>query len=646
MKHVIVGTAGHIDHGKTLLVKALTGIDADRLKEEKQRGITIDIGFADLNLDGVRIGFIDVPGHERFVKNMLAGAHGVDLVMLVVSADESVMPQTREHFDICRLLGVKSGLVALTKSDMVDPELLELAKAEVEDFVQGSFLEGAPIIAVSSRTGEGIEELKSKLAELAAAAQPKTIDAVPRLPVDRSFSVKGFGTVITGTLIAGELHIGDELEVLPSGVRSRVRNLQVHGHDTDIALAGQRTAVNLQGINVEHVERGSVLALAGRLAATQMIDAELYLLPSAARPLLNRARVRFHHQTAEVMARVMVLSTGSPARDGQDEAPSSLLIQQGDQGFVQLRLEAPVTALPGDRFIIRSYSPQITIGGGVILDASPAKHRLKDRAGVLAGRLADADISGKGAIFIETAAEHGISGAELAARTGATDEQINELKSHLLAEKKIVEASSNPLLLVSKKPWQSLASELELILAEYHKKQPLSLGLSREEVRDRVFGHLRPEIFRSVVQGLIESGRIIAERDTLRLASHRPELSDEDSRAMGKLESAIRGWGLQAGSMEDAAERAGIKLELARKLYDLLSAEDKVQRVGDMIFYRENLDHLKERVKLQKSINPRIDVASFKDITGGLTRKHAIPLLEFLDRERITRRVGNEREIL
>src|SRR5436190_14701388 len=359
MKHIIVGTAGHIDHGKTALVKALTGIDADRLKEEKQRGITIDIGFADLAIGDFRFGFVDVPGHERFVKNMLAGAHGLDLVMLVVAADESVMPQTREHFDICRLLHVKSGLVALTKSDMVDAELLELARAEIEDFVEGSFLEGSPIVAVSSRTGEGISELKEALAELAANVDPKTKAAVPRLPIDRAFSIRGFGTVVTGTLIAGEMAAGDELEIMPAGIKARVRNVQVHGHDTARALAGQRTAINLQGLDLEQVERGSVLAPAGRLRGSSIIDATLELLPSAARPLTQRARVRLHHGTSEVMARVVILQ-GSGFRvqgsglEKESENPElgsrnseRVSIQPGGSALVQLRLEEPITALPG-----------------------------------------------------------------------------------------------------------------------------------------------------------------------------------------------------------------------------------------------------------------------------------------------------------
>ena len=666
MKHIIVGTAGHIDHGKTALVKALTGIDADRLKEEKQRGITIDIGFADLAIGDFRFGFVDVPGHERFVKNMLAGAHGLDLVMLVVAADESVMPQTREHFDICRLLHVKSGLVALTKSDMVDDELLELARAEVEDFVRGSFLEGAPIIAISSRTGAGIEELKEVLTDLAAHVEPKTTSAVPRLPVDRAFSIRGFGTVVTGTLIAGELSVGDELEVLPAGVRARVRNVQVHGHDTGHALAGQRTAINLQGVNVDKVGRGSLLAPAGRLRATSMMDARLELLPSAARPLVQRARVRLHHGTAEVMARVVILQ-GSGFRvqgsgfesDAQNRELGTLnpepgtrnpergSIQPGGSAIVQLRLEEPMTALPGDRFIIRSYSPQVTIGGGVIIDALPEKHRIRDdSARVRLEQLEAADLAESLAVFVEMAGAHGTSEAEIAARTGATDEQIAATTHELIRTGRVLEVTAAPLVLISGESYRALASRVTEMLDDHHRREPLSLGLSREEVRDRIFGQVRPEIFRTVIARLVEEGKVAAERDALRLAAHRPALTGSDEAAKKALEAAFKAAGLQAGTLEETAAATGTKIELARKLYNLLAAERRLVRVGDFVFHVDSIDDLKSRVLARKPANPRIDVAVFKEITGGLTRKYAIPLLEYLDRERITRRVGNEREIL
>jgi selenocysteine-specific elongation factor len=666
MKHIIVGTAGHIDHGKTALVKALTGIDADRLKEEKQRGITIDIGFADLAIGDFRFGFVDVPGHERFVKNMLAGAHGLDLVMLVVAADESVMPQTREHFDICRLLHVKSGLIALTKSDMVDDELLELARAEVEDFVSGSFLEDAPIIAVSSRTGSGIEALKKVLTDLAATVQPKTTSAIARLPVDRAFSIRGFGTVATGTLIAGALSVGDELEVLPAGVKARVRNVQVHGLDTDRALAGQRTAINLQGVNVEQVERGSLLAPAGRLRATSMIDARLELLPSAARPLVHRARVRLHHGTAEAMARVVILQGSGfrvPGLEAIDASGKSQLgtlnpepgarnaeraaIQPGGNAIVQLRLEQRMSALPGDRFIIRSYSPQVTIGGGVIIDPLPEKHRIRDAIALeRLEQLEAGDFSERVAVLTEMAGPQGTSESEIAARTGATDEEIATTTRALIEGGRVLEVTVAPLVLISAESYRALASRVTEMLAEHHRREPLSLGVSREEVRDRIFGKIRPEIFRAVIARLVKEGKATAERDALRLASHRPELTDSDESAKKALEAAFKAAGLQAGTLEETAAATGTKIELARKLYTLLAAERRLVRIGDFVFHVDSIDDLKSRIRARKPANPKIDVAVFKEISGGLTRKYAIPLLEYLDRERVTRRIGNEREIL
>ncbi len=672
MKNIIVGTAGHIDHGKTALVKALTGIDADRLKEEKQRGITIDIGFADLSIGDYLFGFVDVPGHERFVKNMLAGAHGLDLVMLIVAADESVMPQTREHFDICRLLQVKSGLVALTKSDLVDEEFLELARAEVEDFVKGSFLENMPIIPISSKTGAGIDEMKNALVTLAANIPQKTTFATPRLPVDRAFSIKGFGTVVTGTLIAGELKNADEIEVLPTGARTRVRNLQTHGRDTDVARAGQRTAVNLQGISIEQAARGSVLTLAGRLRPTSMLDVHLELLDSALRPLLHRSRIRLHHGTIEVMARVSLLADASVA-DGdlqnadlsekikpesknskhqnrylQKQKSNPQSIEPGSGDFVQLRLEEPIAALPGDRFIIRSYSPQITIGGGVILDALPEKHRLRDakaRPALVKLRSAN-DFISRAAIFIEMAGEGAMTATEIAARTGATDSQIAEIATTLRQSKSVVEISPAPLMLIATRAFEALASQVIEMLRAHHKREPLSLGVSREEVRVRIFGTLKPEIFRAVIAYLADEGKVVAERDALRMASHKPALTGADADTKQALEAAFKAAGLQAGTLDEIAAATKVNMNLAKKFYSLLIAERRIIRVGDFVFHVDAIEELKARVLAHKSISSKIDVAVFKEITGGLTRKYAIPLLEFLDRERVTRRIGNEREIL
>src|SRR5579863_2288636 len=396
MKNIIVGTAGHIDHGKTALVKALTGIDADRLEEEKRRGITIDLGFAHLQLTpALRLGFVDVPGHERFVKNMLAGVGGIDLVLFVIAADESIKPQTREHFDICRLLGIPRGIVALTKSDLVDADLVGLVKLEVEELVAGSFLEGAPMVPVSSVTGAGLDDLRKELARAAAAVPEKNAAGHFRLPVDRVFSVKGFGTVVTGTLISGSVEKEHEVEVYPAGRRLRVRGVEVHGSKAERAVAGQRTALNLADIEAADLKRGDVLSEPGVFHAVQYLDCRLDLLRSA-KPLKHRAPVHFHSGTAEIEAEVRLF--GGAAN-----------MQPGSAGYARIVLREPALLLPGDRFIIRMFSPVVTIGGGVVIDIGARRYRKADD---VAGRLANLGI---GELIRE--AEFGMGMAELVART-------------------------------------------------------------------------------------------------------------------------------------------------------------------------------------------------------------------------------------
>src|SRR5215510_466952 len=410
MKSLIVGTAGHIDHGKSALVRALTGIDPDRLPEEKRRGITIDLGFADLELDDLRIGFVDVPGHERFIKNMLAGAHGIDLLALVIAADESVMPQTREHFDICRLLGVSNGLVVITKTDLVDEEMLALVEDDARELIAGSFLENAPIVSVSSRTGAGMDQLKSQLIEMGKRVPPRSKDFTTRLPIDRAFSMKGFGAVVTGTLISGQIREGDELELLPLKVNVRVRGLQVHNKSVQEAHAGQRTAVNVAGIDTAQIERGMVLAPVGRLRPTQIVDVWIDVLPGAPRAVRSRSRIRFHIGATEVLGRVRVLEQSSQ-------------IEPGSGGLAQLRLEAPVVAVHGDRFILRSYSPAETIAGGMILDPFATRHRGRELDHVLQllRLLMRDERAAKFAGFVRTAGIRGLRLAELAATTGWTN---------------------------------------------------------------------------------------------------------------------------------------------------------------------------------------------------------------------------------
>ncbi|HEX7721408.1 MAG TPA: selenocysteine-specific translation elongation factor [Pyrinomonadaceae bacterium] len=636
MKSIIVGTAGHIDHGKTALVRALTGIDADRLPEEKRRGITIDIGFADLDLGEVRIGFVDVPGHERFVKNMLAGAHGIDVVALVIAADESVMPQTREHFDICRLLGVGKGLIVLTKKDLADEELLQLARAEAEDLVKGSFLEGAPVIAVSSRTGEGIDELKNALSDIGLQTPARSDDFIARLPIDRAFTIKGFGAVVTGTLIAGEISEGDELELMPARAQVRVRGVQVHGAAIKQASAGQRTAINLGGIDAASIERGMLLATPDRLRPTQIVDASVQLLDVAPRALRSRQRVRVHPGAAEILARVRVLETIGE-------------ISPGKQGLVQLRFESPVVAVLGDRFIVRAYSPQVTIGGGTILDPFAVKHRAKDLAAIRARLeiLAKGDRAAGLAQFVISAGVAGASREDIAARTAWREAVIDAA----LAEAKVNGAVMNvDRRFLSSAAFDDVNRQIAAEVAAHHQREPLSRGLSKEIVRERFFAGASAETFRAMMAELEKRRSFVVEKEIVRLPEHTRQLSDEDARVQDSLEKMFRDAGLSAPNLADAFTKAGLKASdpRGRKILQLLIDSGALVKVhGEMFFHKSALEELvkKLRAHAQQKTDRAIDVGAFKDL-AGISRKYAIPLLEYLDRQRVTRREGERRVIL
>ncbi len=640
MRSIIVGTAGHIDHGKTSLVYVLTGVDADRLPEEKRRGITIDLGFAELDLGDVRVGFVDVPGHERFVKNMLAGAHGIDLVALVIAADEGVMPQTREHFDICSLLGTRAGLIVITKTDTVDAELLELVRAEAEELVAGSFLEDAPVVFVSARTGAGLAELKETLRRVALNVPARSSETIARLPVDRAFTMRGFGVVVTGTLVAGSISEGEELELLPAGQRVRVRGLQVHGASVREAHAGQRTAVNLGGIEACAVERGMLLAPLGRLLPTQILDARVEVLRSASRPLRSRQRVRVHLGTAETLARVQVLEESGE-------------IEPGASGFAQLRLETPVTTLPGERFILRSYSPPHTIAGGGILDAHAAKHRGRERSHARArlSALVGANAGARLAYFVESAGERGLRRAELASRTGWRDETLD----NALAE---TSAHGGTLIIaegvaVTREVFETLVRKAIAEVEAYHRREPLARGLPRETLRERIFTHAAPEIFRAVIQRAEAQNALVSERDVVRASAHSLELSDADTALRGRLEEIYQSAALEAPALEDAlaqvAAAAAKQRAHARKIFQLLIDAGTLVRVReDLFFHRDALARLIESLREYAALHEPervIDMAAFKELSG-VSRKFAIPLLEYFDRERITRRAGDKRLIL
>ena len=638
MTSVIVGTAGHIDHGKSALVRALTGSDPDRLPEEKRRGITIDLGFADLDLDGVPIGFVDVPGHERFVKNMLAGAHGIDVVALVIAADEGVMPQTREHFDICRLLGVQRGLIVITKTDLVEEELLELVTSEVVELVAGSFLDSAPIIPVSAKTGAGLNQLRAALKEVSLQVPARPAGYLPRLPVDRVFAMKGFGAVVTGTLVSGSIAEGDELELLPSNSRVRARGVQVHGKAVARARAGQRTAVNLGGIETNAIERGMILAPLSRLRTTQILDVKVSVLSGAPRALRSRARVRFHIHAAEVLARIQVLESG-----GQ--------IAPGSTGFAQLRLETSIAAVAGEHFILRSYSPSVTIAGGEILDPFAGKHRGRDLADVRHSLeiLAGEDPAAQLSVFIATAADLGQRREDLRARTGWEDERLVTPLAEAIKQKMIVDCGG---VLLDEKRYANLKTATLAEVRAHHKREPLSRGLARETLRERHFAHIPSEVFRAVLADLETAGLLVSEKELVRTSEHVLELSGPEVALRDRIDSVYELAGLEPPGLDEALQTAGVappQKAHARKLVQLLLDRGSLVRVqGDLYFHSRPLADLTATLKqfaLEHPSDPSLDVATFKEL-AGVSRKYAIPLLEFLDQQRITRRVGDRRQIL
>jgi selenocysteine-specific elongation factor len=628
MRHVVIGTAGHIDHGKTSLVKALTGTDTDRLPEEKARGITIDLGFAFLEEpDGLVIEIVDVPGHERFVKNMLAGAGGIDLALRVVAAGEGVMPQTREHLAICQLLRIKSGLVVLSKADLAEPDWIELVRDDVRRAVETTFLAGCPIVPVSVKTGAGLPELRATLAALGRAVPAKDPDRTARLPIDRVFTVKGFGTVVTGTLVAGRFAVDEKVEVYPRGVQSKVRGLQVHGHPVEHASAGQRTAVNLQGVERAAIERGDVLAPAGTLVPTLLLDASLELLDDAPRPVKTRDRVRFHVGTQEVMARVLPV-------DRPEVAP-------GSSGHARFRLEAPVVALPGDRFVLRSYSPIVTIGGGTILDIAPP--RFKRRGPALAAHLTLLAAGEPALVLEEHLKQAGAAGAragDLRARTPFGPDQLRHLLDGLQQSGRILAVDREWYL--HRDASDRLRSQTVAVLETFHRENPLRGGISREELRSRV-GHAQERVFTQLLTTLETEGLVKSERDQARLASHAIRLSPDQERVVKGLEAEFRGAGAAPPSPEEALARLGVKGTEKHELFQILVADRRLLRVKESLFFHaEALRTVQEQVVALLREKKEISPADFKDLFG-ISRKYAIPLMEYLDTQRVTVRVGERR---
>ena len=632
MRHLIVGTAGHIDHGKTTLVKALTGTDTDRLKEEKERGISIELGFAFLTLpDGSEAGIVDVPGHERFVKTMLAGVGGIDLVVLVIAADEGVMPQTREHLHICQLLQVKRGLVALTKADLVEPEWVEMVRGDIVEALRGTFLEGCPVVPCSGVTGQGLPELIQAIQDQASASEPKRVEGTLRLPIDRVFTMRGFGTVVTGTLWAGRLTVGDEVAVLPRDLRSHVRRLQVHGDTVEQAVAGQRTAVNLPGLEVGEIERGDVLCAPGTLLPSDAFDATLSLLPDAPRPLANRARVRFHLGTSERLARVVLLD--------REE------LQPGEQSYVHLRLESPSAALPQDRYVIRSYSPALTIGGGSILDPNPARERrARKRIVEHLTVLERGSVTERVGRLLMAAGYAPVTAEELRRLSDLDAATVAESLGALLrAGKALAVGAKAEAGVLHADRVAELEGVVEARLGEFHAKEPLKDGLAKEELRSKLPPQLPPTAFGWLLTRLTEGGRLGLERDKVRLASHRPKLSTAEAEAKTRIETVYRGAAFQPPAPDGVLAGLGADRKLAQAVFRRLVDDGTLVRISaELYLHREPYQQLRERVLAHFQAKPSINVGAMKELFG-VSRKFAIPFLEHLDDVHLTRRQGDER---
>jgi selenocysteine-specific elongation factor len=649
MKSIIVGTAGHIDHGKTALVKALTGIDADRLEEEKRRGITIDLGFANMDLlmpggEMLRLGFVDVPGHERFVRNMLAGVGGIDLVLLVIAADESIKPQTREHFDILQLLGVQRGITVLTKSDSVDAETLDVVRLEVEEFLRGTFLETpkAPIVAVSSLTGAGLDDLKRAIITAAAEIHPRDSQALARLPIDRVFMMKGFGTVVTGTLISGAIPKEEELEVFSTGRRVRVRGVQVHGTSAESAVAGQRTALNLAGVSTEDLSRGMMLAPPETFVSTRKVDVKLRLLPSATRPLKNRARVHFHSYSAETVAEIELYV-------GKEIKPT-------ETAFARLSLASPLLLLPEDRFILRQFSPLVTIGGGVILDATPILRprdirRIERKSGASVTDLTLQPLMAferREAILttrVTRRGHRGLSLTEAVAETGWQKDEVATHASSLAREGILIRLQGQ---LFAHFELDLAQKSLTDAVAAFHKREPLKPGMARGELQEDMTRALdmAKELFDAAISSLVKQSKLEVAGDLVRLPSHGVTMRDEEAESKKTIEQAFAKAGLKVPTLQEVLSSLKIDKVRAQKIVTLLLRDKVLVKISDeLVFHGSALGELKNGVRAQKAKSPRMDVAAFKELTG-VSRKYAIPLLEYLDRERITRRVGDVREIL
>ncbi|MFZ5822782.1 MAG: selenocysteine-specific translation elongation factor [Bacillota bacterium] len=623
MKHLIIGTAGHVDHGKTALIRALTGVETDRFPEERERGISIDIGFAQFRLpSGRRAAVIDVPGHEKFIKNMLAGITGIDVVLLVVAADEGVMPQTQEHLDILRLLEIGQGIIVITKKDLVDEEMVELVEADIRDAVAGTFLEQAPAIAVSSLNGDGLPQLLAALDSLFEAAEAKDVTAFARLPIDRAFVRPGFGTVVTGTLVGGTINEGDKMELLPLNLEVRVRGLQVHGDKVARAEAGQRVAVNLAGIERSDVARGHVLCAPGALKATDSFAARLHLLKTWPKEMKHGVRVHLHTGTSEVLARVLLLESDQ--------------LEPGESAYVQIKTEEPLVVGRGDHYIIRSYSPVHTMGGGIVIE--PHAHYRKSQAAAAVAELKVKETGGLGGVIAETLARSEmvpLSLAELARRTGIPSETIQTELPGIAQDVRPLESN----LYIHRRGMGRFIASVQGELEAYYKQYPLRSGLAKEEVRRKL--NIGGKEFSALLAAAEEAGELSVVREKVSLPGRTPTLNSGQAKLADGVRAAIAQAGFNPLSVGELKEM--VKGRDTEEVIIFLTEQGEAVRVGDdLILHGPTLEEGVRRTREHLRANGKLTVAEFRDLLST-TRKYALPLLEWMDEQKITRRAGDER---
>jgi len=637
MREIVLGTAGHVDHGKTSLIKALTGFETDRLKEEKKRGITIELGFAYLDLPcGHRLGIVDVPGHEKFVKTMVSGVSGIDILAFVIAADEGIMPQTIEHFEICRLLGVRQGIVIVTKKDLVEPDWLDMVDEEIENFIEGSFLEGAPIIHVSSVTGEGIDEVRNTIDEIVRQHDFTEVFGPFRLPIDRIFAMKGFGAVVTGTSISGRTSLGEDLRIYPTDKIAKVRGIQVHSHAVNEVEAGHRTAINLQGIDQDEIERGMVLAPPGTLQPSYMLDCQLLFLGTNDKSLKHRTRVRVHLGTSEIMGRVSLL-------DRDELAP-------GDEAAVQLLLEETASVWPGDRFVIRSYSPIYTIGGGEVLgNISPRKRkRLQEKDRSYNSTMVDVLLRGsyedKILFFLREGGETGLTADELGIRLGLFGKHLKKALNDPISTKKMVVVDSASQRYVIVDVAEKIKGMMLEKLADYHKKNPLQTGMLKEELRSSLGSRVDLKVFTYCLNDLFRKENVVQEESVVRLATHQVALQADEEQLRKDLDNWYTSRGLSTPTIKETLDQfTDYPQQLVKEVIDLQLREGALVKVSESLYYPKNLiEPLVDSVISHIKEHGEIDAPSFKELTG-LTRKFSIPILEYLDRVKITMRIGDKR---